>query len=366
MSRLPPFRTRPVAAVLLALALPLLAQSTASDNGGNDPAEMTSETMPRASRSLLLDLVQSTAGVFAVGERGHVLNSTDGSSWTQLPTNTRSTLTAVAYADGHLWAGGHDGTIVHSADGGQNWQRQRVAPWVANSDDSSAGAPILDLLFTDASNGFAIGAYSLMLVTHDAGVTWTRQALNLPAPAAAPASEASYDEGSGILSSDQLQLGEESDPHLNAMARTGSGALVIVGERGTFLRSRDNGASWQKAAFPYQGSMFGVLAWEGDHILAFGLRGNVYESMDLGDSWRKLDIRANASLMGGQALANGGAVLVGATGTVLSRKDGASPFVVGTFENAAGETPVLSGVLALADGRHVLIGEKGADLHQPK
>jgi photosystem II stability/assembly factor-like uncharacterized protein len=109
-----------------------------------------------------------------------------------------------------------------------------------------------------------------------------------------------------------------------------------------------------------------VLAWEGDHILAFGLRGNVYESMDLGDSWRKLDIRVNASLMGGQALANGGAILVGANGTVLSRKDRASPFVVGTFENAAGETPVLSGVLALADGRHLLIGEKGADLHQPK
>lgn len=356
---------RPVAAILLATALPLLAQSAADAPGKADPAQANAELMPRASRSLLLDLVQTTAGVFAVGERGHVLTSADGRQWTQLPTNTRSTLAAVAYADGHLWAAGHDGIVIHSADAGQTWQRQRLAPWAKDADDPSAGAPILDLLFTDASHGFAIGAYSLMLVTADAGVTWTRQPLNLPAPAAPAAAEASYDEDSGMLSSDQLLLGEESDPHLNAIARTGSGALVIVGERGTFLRSRDNGATWQKVAFPYQGSMFGVLAWEGEHILAFGLRGNAYESTDLGDSWRRLDTQVNASLMGGQALPGGGALLVGANGVVLSRKDAAAAFVAGTYQNAAGETPVLSGVLAVAGGQ-ILVGEKGADLHQPK
>ena len=48
----------------------------------------------------------------------------------------------------------------------------------------------------------------------------------------------------------------------------------------------------------------------------------------------------NSSLIGGQALANGGAILVGSNGVVLIRKDAASPFVLSNFHNAAGETPL--------------------------
>jgi hypothetical protein len=51
---------------------------------------------------------------------------------------------------------------------------------------------------------------------------------------------------------------------------------------------------------------------------------------------------------------------------LLTRKDGASPFAASTFENAAGETPVLSGVRAVDDGRYVLIGEKGVDIYLSK
>ena len=102
---------------------------------------------------------------------------------------------------------------------------------------------------------------------------------------AAPAADGddwTYDEA-------DLMLDAETDPHLNAIARTGSGALVIAGERGTFLRSRDGGETWESRRLPYEGSMFGVLAWEDDHILVHGLRGNVYESTNLGDSWTRVE-----------------------------------------------------------------------------
>ena len=39
------------------------------------------------------------------------------------------------------------------------------------------------------------------------------------------------------------KIGEEATPHLNAIARTGSGALLIVGERGSAFQSRDDGAT---------------------------------------------------------------------------------------------------------------------------
>ena len=100
------------------------------------------------------------------------LVSEDGREWRQVPVPTRSTLTSVTSADGVLWAGGHDGVIVHSTDGGQTWVRRRAAPWSYDIVDPSEGVPVMDLLFTDAMNGFAIGAYSLMLATTDGGVTW--------------------------------------------------------------------------------------------------------------------------------------------------------------------------------------------------
>jgi photosystem II stability/assembly factor-like uncharacterized protein len=374
-----------LSALLLALSLPISAQSpdapaanasapaaqpsTALPIAADDPSMLTSEIMPRASHSLLLDVTRTEAGFFVVGERGHILNSSDGKTWKQENVPTRSTLTAIAAADGQLWAAGHDGVIVHSADGGQTWSAQRrdpfqLAPQEDPADhDPQQGSPILDILFTDANTGIAIGANSLMLTTTDGGVTWkSKQALpKTAAPTTAPVANAA-----GVFSQDQLTLGAETDPHFNAIAHTGSGALVIVGERGTFVRSRDAGATWQKASFPYAGSMFGVLSWEGDHILAFGLRGNIYESTDLGDNWHKVDSGITSSLIGGQALANGGAILVGSNGVVLIRKDAASPFVLSNYQNAAGETPVLANVFDAGNGQFLLIGDKGVDLYQPK
>lgn len=360
-------------ALLLSLSLASSAQSppAAPPADKADPSQLISEVLPRASQSLLLDAVQAAAGFFVAGERGHVLTSSDGAKWEQQKVPTRSTLTSLATVDGQLWVGGHDGVILHSADGGQTWHAQRRDPFAIVPDqdpadrDQRQGAPVLDLLFTDASHGIAIGAYSLMLQTSDGGGTWTAvQAL--PDATLAVAEPEAVASESGVFDAADLQLGEESNPHFNAIARTGSGALAIVGERGTFLRSRDNGATWQKVAFPYAGSLFGVLAWEGDHILAFGLRGNVYESADLGDTWTKVDSGIGTNLMGGAALANGGAVMVGSNGAVLVRADGASPFALGTYANAASETPALAAVIPAGTTGYVLVGEKGVDTYQPK
>ena len=355
-------------ALLLSLSL---ASSAQAPPAPSDPSELSAEMLPRAAQSLLLDAVHASAGYFVSGERGHVLTSSDGAKWQQQKVPTRSTLTALATVDGQLWAGGHDGVILHSADGGQTWHAQRRDPFALAPDqdpadrDQRQGAPVLDLLFIDATHGFAVGAYSLMLQTSDGGGTWTPvQALAVD-DGASDAPEAVASE-SGVFDAADLELGEESNPHFNAIARTGSGALAVVGERGTFLRSRDDGATWEKVAFPYAGSLFGVLAWEADHILAYGLRGNVYESTDLGSTWTKVDSAIGSNLMGGTALANGGAALVGSNGTVLVRPDGASPFVASTYTNAAGETPALAAVIAAGAAGYVLAGEKGVDTYQPK
>ncbi len=353
---------------LLVLTLPMAARLPAAEGAGavpaDDPAVQPTEILPRAKKSLLLDVAGDAGNFVVVGERGHVLVSKDGDDWTQVATPTRSTLTVVTTSEGQWWAGGHDGMILHSGDAGLTWQVQRKDPYQLAAGENPAdhdtrqGVPILDIAFADANNGMAVGAYNLLLVTHDGGATWTAG----KAIVSAAATEAHREPAKGdIFSEDELQLGDESDPHLNAITYLGGSAWVIAGERGTFLRSVDNGEHWQKLAFPYAGSMFGVVAWGDQHMLAFGLRGNVYESVDQGTSWTKVAAPGSATLMGGFATADGGAVLVGANGTLLVRSKSGQPFVAHTYKNANGETPYLAGASADGKGDILLVGDKGVD-----
>lgn len=380
MSSKPFNRTRLAGALLLALWLPLAAQAQEPDAPAPapaDPAALDAEIMPRASQSLLLDTVQTAAGYFAVGERGHILVSDDGQDWKQLPVPTRSTLTSITSADGVLWAGGHDGVIVHSTDGGQSWTRRRMQVWTPDYADPLDGVPVMDILMVDGMNGFAIGAYAMFLETTDGGVTWEPRGIinyDEPEPEPQPAAEAEPADADAdapaaedwTFDASDLELEAEADPHLYAMARTDEGHLVIAGERGAFFRSTDGGQTWERDRLPYEGSMFGILSFGGEHLLVHGLRGNVLESHDLGRSWTNVDTGVNTSLMGGRALADGGAILVGANGVVLSRPDGDSPFTETRFEMENGETPNLTGVLPAGEAGFIVVGDKGAGLFRPQ
>ncbi|HEX5694719.1 MAG TPA: YCF48-related protein [Arenimonas sp.] len=397
MSSKPLIRTHLAGALLLSLLLPLAVQAqdpepdptleaaeqaepideSGADVGDGtrpaaDPAALDAEMMPMASRSLLLDSVQTPAGYFVVGERGHILMSEDGQEWTQLAVPTRSTLTAIASADGVLWAGGHDGVIVHSTDGGQTWTRRRMQVWTPDYLDPFDGVPVMDILMVDGMNGFAVGAYAMFLETTDGGITWSpRSIINYdePEPAAEPEADVASKDPEDVdwtFDASDLELEAEADPHLYAMARTDEGHLVIAGERGAFFRSTDAGQTWERDRLPYEGSMFGILAFGGEHLLVHGLRGNVLESRDLGRSWTAVETGITTSLMGGRALPNGGAILVGANGVVLSRPDADSPFTETRYEMENGETPNLTGVLPAGDAGFIVVGDKGAGLFRPK
>lgn len=370
MTSIPP-RSRTPLVLALGTALLWATAATAQDPPADDPSVQPAELLPLASKALLLDLGRTSAGLFAVGEHGIVLRGDDAGQWTQLPTPTRVALTSVASADGELWVAGHSGVILRSSDNGDTWMRQRIDLWNPDSVEPSQGAPILDLLFVDATTGFAVGAFSTLLRTTDGGQSWVALSLKGEAPVveadstdeAAPTDEGMGYNDMGVFSADDLVLEDEVDPHLNAIARDAGGTLYLAGERGAMFRSRDNGDTWQRLDFPYEGSMFGVITWNAGHVLAFGLRGNVLESTDGGDTWSRLDTGTEVALMGGTALADGGAVLVGNEGIILKRADAASPFERTTFQNADGETPVLSGAIPDAAGGLILIGDKGAERH---
>ena len=369
-------------ALLLVTLLPASRADVSTNREWTDPAKASAEIMPRADRALLLDIVRSGNRIIAVGERGNIIWSADGRSWKQAQVPTRATLTAIAINGDRVWAAGHDGVILRSDDRGESWKLQRIDPLdgsiAPDQRDPRQGSPLLDIMFVDAERGYAVGAYNLMLETRDGGAVWNRVSLTQPAPAAAltenTKTKAVDDAGATAadtaiagtpgepvdryaFSEDELELGAETDPHLNGIARTGSGAFFVVAERGSAYRSRDDGVTWQRLKLPYDGSMFGVISYEGEHVLVYGLRGNVLESDDVGDTWKSIETGTGFSLVGGAALGDAGAVLVGANGTVLARRDSAAAFR-GTMDLNVG---ALGNVLPLDDVKGLVVGENGVN-----
>ncbi len=357
------------------LGTAVMAWAMATGVAAAQPAEVRSELMPLATqRSLVLDIADGDQRAIMVGERGHILISESRSDWRQIAdVPTRATLTAVTTLGEKAWAVGHDGIILHSADGGLSWSLQRNEPWTPPADDGferdpRIGAPLLDVLFIDEQHGFAIGAYSLMLRTRDGGASWEQISLKgkpeEPADAEEVVDDAASENDEWMFSEDELTLDEESDPHLNGIVRTSTGLLLVVAERGAAFRSRDSGETWERFSLPYDGSMFGILALGGGNLLAYGLRGNALESRDGGDTWQEIDTGTTLSLLGGAALPDAGAVVVGANGVVLHRPDGNSPFTLSTYENKNLETPVLSAVRPQGARTFLVAGERGFGRHQ--
>ena len=83
------------------------------------------------------------------------------------PEVINNTLYSVDFVDENFgWAVGQWGIIMHTIDGGQNWeiQQNHTQHW-----------DLLSVDFVDRQIGWAVGEYGTILYTNDGGVTWTNQ-----------------------------------------------------------------------------------------------------------------------------------------------------------------------------------------------
>jgi photosystem II stability/assembly factor-like uncharacterized protein len=291
----------------------------ATSAGQADVAGEHAVRAPLAPSSLLLDAAARDGLVVAVGERGHILISTDsGQSWRQADVETRALLTGVFMQDARLgWAVGHDEVIVRTRDGGLTWERVHYAP--------EHERPLLDVWFADARTGLAVGAYGGLLATTDGGETWMPRTVH-----------------------------GEDDFHLNQIAAA-DGALFLAAEAGHLYRSDDKGATWQPLPSPYDGSFFGLLPRPDGSLLAFGLRGHLYRSQDRGRSWTPIETGTEETLTFALDLGAGRFVVAGMGGTLLWGE------AAGTAVHRQ-ELPDRKAIVALAQGGPgtlLLFGEGG-------
>lgn len=288
-------------------------------------------------RTAFLSCAQSVQRVVCVGERGVIVYSdNDGSSWSQAKVPISTLITSISAASNSaLWAAGHSGSILFSADAGENWelkfdgrqantlliehaQRQlnslkesfQDADETVQKDlqlsiedaefflsnaqfDAQLGPanPLLDVLFVDEKQGFAVGAYGLFVKTEDGGKSWQTIAHRL----------------------------ENFDRyHLNAISQLQGGTLIIAGEAGTLFASYDQGETWETLYGPYQGSFFGLQATgNNDEALLYGLKGNLFKTADGGQSWQPIELDVQTSLTASARSKAGRLVIVGLSGVIL-------------------------------------------------
>ena len=358
------------AAVLLttfAGAFPAFASST-------EYALLPAIKTDRALEGLLLDIAHDGRRMLVVGEQGHIFFSDDlGQHWVHADVPVSLAITSVTFAgEDEAWATAHNGFLLHSYDNGSTWRiqltgsdvarlslgsiQERVEAlqkavdeadpdaredleWVLDDtlfalDEATAAidngmtTPLLRVWFANDSDGFALGAYGVLLRTRDGGKSWVV---------------------------DGNRLDNPENYHLYDIARSNAGTLLIVGEAGTLLRSSDNGEMWQRIVTPYEGSYFGAVAASDGSLLIFGLRGNIFRSTDEGETWAAVDTGDNRTLMGGTGGTDGSVVIVGAAGAVLQSNDAGATFrAIPTEGNR-----VYSGVTIAPDGQVVLVGFGG-------
>ncbi|KVM03404.1 glycosyl hydrolase [Burkholderia ubonensis] len=276
-------------------------------------------------RMMLTDATRAGRRVVAVGEHGVILLSDDdGRTWRQsrrVPVS--ATLSAITFADAqHGWAVGQWGVILATADGGETWEKQRI--------DTSVDQPLFSVIFTNARDGIAVGLWSLMLQTHDGGRTWTRT--TLPKPPG----------------------GGKADRNLYHVFADRQGALYIVSEQGTVLKSTDGGANWRYLQTGGKGSLWTGVAMPDGRIVVGGLLGSLFQSSDGGATWAPLNPRTKSSITDVVATGNG-LLAVGLDGLVLTQRANGESFELAQRPDRATLTAALVG----AGGKPLLFSQDG-------
>jgi photosystem II stability/assembly factor-like uncharacterized protein len=294
--------------------------------------------------------------------RGVVVHSGTGSpDWRQAAVPTQSDLVSVRLLNDRLaWASGHDSVILHSEDGGVTWTKQfdrnaskqvlrahyeqrinagekglqRYLDQTKLNTDGDVSLPYLGVWFEDPNNGYAVGAFGMIIATHDGGRSW-------------------------IPWLDRI----DNDEFLNLNGIRGiNGDAYIAGERGMVYRLDRTRQRFVGTNTGYKGSFFDIVGTP-RALVAFGLRGAAYRSTDGGSSWQPVKTGVERSI-------TAGAVLDGGRRIVLLTEDGQA--IQSTDDGASFQRtdlpklPPIYGACANGQNSLVAAGFVGAQLHTLK
>ena len=342
-------------ACLLALAVAPWATAMAASDPKYDVLQLPAVPSALAAKSLIYSVRKFGDRYFATGQHGHILYSNDaGDSWQQAQVPVSSAILDIDFPTPELgWAVGHEGVILHSADGGKTWVKQydglrygteglayyqtlaaaepdnEQYPLLVDEMEfavsQGADKPLFRVAFSDPNNGYALGAYGMILETNDGGQTW------LP-----------------VLE----KVENDAFKHLFDFAPLPQpGKFFISGEAGLLMVGDIQQHSAKKIETgPWEGSFFTVIDAADGGIVMGGLRGRMFRTLDSGATWTEVKKPMTSAIVDTTRLADGRLVAVGIGGEVLMSTDNGVSFVTVPVTNGGQLYTMAGRIYAVAEG----------------
>lgn len=312
---------------------------------------------------LLIKVAKAGDRLVAVGAHGVVVLSDDnGKTWRQaavVPTGV--SLTCVSFQTPLIgWAGGDQGVVLHTIDGGVTWTRQltggQVIPLMLTAANQAAAAnpssetaqravrranifvqagpdkPFLSVLPLSQNTAILFGAYRMTVRTDDGGKNWLDWSLRV----ADPISHNLYD--STVIGS----------------------SIYVSGEMGAILQSQDQGMSFSLMTSPDPSTFLRILGTPRGTLLTFGVAGEVFRSTDQAKTWQPSNIVVSSDLTGGVVLKSGAILVISEDGNVYISKDDGVTFVSTGFK----EPMALFDVTQANNGSVIFLGSGGVRVVQ--
>jgi photosystem II stability/assembly factor-like uncharacterized protein len=118
--------------------------------------------------SAVLDCRCTNSEAWAVGDGGTILHTSNGgTAWSPQTSATKADLKAIfVWGNTQGWIAGSGGVILHTTNGGTTWTKQK----------SNTAHNLEGIAFGDATHGYAVGDDGVIVATSDGGTTWTKQA----------------------------------------------------------------------------------------------------------------------------------------------------------------------------------------------
>ncbi len=295
--------------------------------------------------------VLTSTKAIAVGKEGFIFGTVDGGfTWQKFESGTTNNLRAIDFEDqSNGIAAGDVGTILRTVDGGVSWTVQMFPSgyWFngvamrANGLAMIVGRNDSTFKLSDTSKSWTTIRRTAILRSGDEGKTWSE----LPVPWGKELTAVAL--GGGNDGNTVVVVGEngliarstnrgtswslsagvfDSIPgvrvlttkKLNAISLTAPNWVIVMGDSGVVLQSRDGGASWKAQNSRTTNDLKAVGTADGVSIVAVGAGGTIIGSGDGGVSWTGIPTVATVNLSAVHCLNSQRGMIVGDKGMVLT------------------------------------------------
>lgn len=220
------------------------------------------QTPPTFYPGILAVYAIDSENVWAVGEQGLILHTTDGGvNWDQVTSGTARSLYTVEFINADTgWVAGDDDavepTVLRTVNGGESWEPQSL--------DGTGALPIFDVDFIKSSSSESITGY----ITGGVGLTWKTE---------------NYGELWESIRNDW-----ENTFWSSHFVSTDTGWFVgtpSVAEPYTIMHTYDGGESWHQQENPTERNLRGVSFVNNKKGVAVGLVGAMIYTSNGGIIW---------------------------------------------------------------------------------